>query len=48
MTTNCYEILKGRYNLRGYSPDTYYFLLNSQESEEECEELFAYLEAMYG
>jgi len=45
--TNCYETLKGK-NLKGYSPDTYYFLLNSQGSEEECETMFLYLEATYG
>jgi len=43
---NCLDYLKSNnHNLRGYSPDTYYYL---QESEEECEALFAYLQARYG
>jgi len=46
---NCYETLtlKGK-NLRGYSPDTYFYLTNSTPEEEECEALLAFLEAMYG
>ena len=47
---DCIPILirKG-YNLRGYSPDTYYYLQeNSATSKEECESLFWYLEREYG
>ena len=46
--TNCLELLQNNYNLRGYSPDTYYYLSNASHSEEECEALLAYLEATYG
>jgi hypothetical protein len=46
---NCYEVLKEKgYNLRGYSPDTIFSLMEASGTEEECEALFAYLEAIYG
>jgi len=47
---DCISVLvKKGYNLRGYSPDTYYYLQeNSATNEEECESLFLYLEREYG
>jgi len=47
---NCLEYLSNnKYNLSGYSPDTFYFLFNTDtEGEQECEALFLYLEARYG
>jgi len=47
---DCIPILeKMGYNLRGYSPDTYYYLQeNSATSEDECEALLHYLERKYG
>jgi hypothetical protein len=45
---NCLESLKNKYNMEGYSPDTYYFLFNTLTSPEECEGLFAYLQARFG
>jgi len=47
---NCLEYLSNKYNLNGYSPDTYYYLFNSSpsHSEEECEALLAYAQARFG
>ncbi|MFP3214086.1 MAG: hypothetical protein RXR18_02600 [Nitrososphaeria archaeon] len=46
---NCLEyLLQNNYDMRGYSPDTYYFLSNTPTSPGECEGLLAYLEATYG
>jgi hypothetical protein len=47
---DCTPILKAKgYNLRGYSPDTYYYLsFNNAKNEDECEALFYYLEREYG
>jgi len=47
---DCIKVLKQMgYNLRGYSPDTYYYLQeNSAKNEDECESLFWYLEREYG
>ncbi len=45
---NCYETLKEKYNLRGYSQDTIILLEEASLPEEECEELFSWLEVEYG
>jgi hypothetical protein len=47
---NCIPVLEKKgYNLRGYSPDTYYYLReNNAKSADECEALFFYLEHRYG
>jgi hypothetical protein len=45
---NCYEVLKEKYNLNGYSPDTIISLMEANLTPDECEALFAYLEAEYG
>jgi len=47
---NCMEVLKEKgYNLKGYSPDTYFHLVdNNINNPDECEGWFAYLEAVYG
>ena len=45
---NCYELLKGKYNLRGYSQDTIILLEEASLPEEECESLLALLEVQYG
>jgi len=45
---NCYETLKNRYDLKGYSPDTYLMLMEANLPQDECESLFAYLEVTYG
>ncbi|ALG97007.1 hypothetical protein [Sulfolobus monocaudavirus SMV3] len=46
---NCLEYLSEKYNLRGYSPDTYLILIEATNlSPDECESLFAYAEATYG
>ena len=44
----CYELLKGKHNLRGYSPDTIVRLMETNATEEECEDLLAMLEVQYG
>jgi len=47
---NCIPILeKMGYNLRGYSPDTYYYLQeNSAKDEDECKALLYRLEREIG
>ncbi len=45
---SCYEVLKEKYNLRGYSPDTIVMLMETNATEEECEDLLAMLEVQYG
>jgi hypothetical protein len=45
---SCYEVLKEKYNLRGYSPDTIIFLQEASLPEEECEKLLSWLEVQYG
>jgi len=47
---NCIPVLEQKgYNLRGYSPDTYYYLFfNDAKNDDECEALFFYLEREYG
>jgi len=45
---NCYELLKQKYNLRGYSPDTIFTLMKESLTPDECGSLFAYLEARFG
>ncbi|ALG97086.1 hypothetical protein [Sulfolobus monocaudavirus SMV4] len=44
----CYELLKQKYNLSGYSPDTILTLMKESLTPDECESLFAYLQARYG
>jgi len=47
---DCVPVLvKKGYNLRGYSPDTYYYLTyNDLRTEDECEALLYYLEREFG
>ena len=45
---SCYEVLKEKYNLRGYSQDTIVMLMETNATEEECEDLLAMLEVQYG
>jgi hypothetical protein len=45
---NCYEILKKKYNLRGYSPDTIISLMEAKLTEDGCEAYFWYVERVYG
>ena len=45
---NCYELLKQKYNLNGYSPDTILTLMKESSPDDECESLFAYLQARFG
>jgi len=45
---NCLEyLLLIGYNLKGYSPDTYYFL-SSHQASGQCEAILAYAEARFG
>ena len=47
---DCISVLKRKgYNLKGYSPDFYDALTdNNATTEEECEGLMAWAEAVYG
>ena len=47
---DCIKVLENKgYNLNGYSPDTYVYLVeNDAKDESECESLFWWLEAVYG
>jgi len=47
---NCISVLeKVGYILRGYSPDTYYYLFfNNAKNVDECEALLYYLERKFG
>ena len=47
---NCIPVLQRKgYNLRGYTFDTYRYLVeNNAKNEDECEALLWYLEREYG
>ncbi len=45
---NCYEVVKQKYNLKGYSGDTILELMRTEGNEDECIALFYYLEHTYG
>lgn len=45
---NCYEVVKQKYNLNGYSQDTIITLMKTEGNEDECVVLFYWLEQAYG
>ena len=45
---NCYEVVKQKYNLQGYSGDTILELMRNDLTPDECVALFYELEREYG